>query len=59
LSSDLEKQELFGGVTVLVDKGRAADVMYLALSEIFDTVQHNILVLSWRDMDLMDGPFGG
>jgi len=44
---------------VLVDKGRAADVMYLALSEIFDTVQHNILVLSWRDMDLMDGPFGG
>jgi len=34
----------YGGVTVLVDKRRAVDVVYPDLCKAFDTVQHDILV---------------
>jgi len=41
---------LYGWVTVLVDRGRATDVIFLDLSKAFDTVPHGSLAATLGTM---------
>lgn len=46
----------YDGVAASLDKGIAMDIIPLDFCETFDSVPHNVLLINWRDMGLMDGP---
>jgi len=48
----------YDDVTTSVDKGRAADIIYLHFSNTFDMVLHNFSP-NWKYMNLIGGLFNG
>lgn len=43
----------------LQDRGKAVEVICLALCKAFHAVRHDTLFLDWRDINLIDGPLDG